>query len=134
MSGAGRGKLDSPQAMRTPTTVRTDGVYGHYYSDYKGTDSNGTGIGKTRPLHMATSTAHTAVASYGTIVPGRRRYFCARFRAASSQSQECHDDFWQPKQHWNRTAGIESCLRVGKDSQCSLVLLGQDVPRKRQSA
>jgi parallel beta-helix repeat protein len=70
MSGAAEVKLDSPQAMAYTYngTART-GYTGNYYSDYKGTDSNGTGIGSTPSAYGDKYPLIQPVASYGTIVP-----------------------------------------------------------------
>jgi parallel beta-helix repeat protein len=69
MSGAAEVKLDSSQAMAytyngTPRT----GYMSNYYSDYKGTDSNGTGIGSTPSAYGDKYPLIQPVASYGTIL------------------------------------------------------------------
>jgi parallel beta-helix repeat protein len=70
MTGAAEVRLDSPQAMAYTYkgTART-GYMGNYYSDYKGTDSNGTGIGSTPSAYGDKYPLIQPVASYGTILP-----------------------------------------------------------------
>jgi len=70
MSGAAEVKLDSPQAMAYTYngTART-GYMSNYYSDYKGTDSNGTGIGSTPSAYGDKYPLIQPVASYGTVLP-----------------------------------------------------------------
>ena len=70
MSGAAEVKLDSPQAMAYTYngTART-GYMGNYYSDYKGTDSNGTGIGSMPSAYGDKYPLVQPVASYGTVLP-----------------------------------------------------------------
>ena len=63
-------RLDSPQAMAyTYNRTARIGYMGNYYSDYKGTDSNGTGIGSTPSAYGDKYPLIQPVASYGTIVP-----------------------------------------------------------------
>jgi parallel beta-helix repeat protein len=68
MSGAAEVKLDSPQAMAyTFNGSARTGYMSNYYSDYKGSDSNGTGIGSTPSAYGDKYPLVRPTASYGTI-------------------------------------------------------------------
>jgi len=69
ISGATEVKLNSPEAMAyTYNGVARTGFMSNYYSDYKGTDANGTGIGSAPSAYGDKYPLIQSVASYGNIV------------------------------------------------------------------
>jgi parallel beta-helix repeat protein len=68
--GASAAILNSPEKMvYTFNGVEQTGYMGNYYSDYKGTDVNGTGIGSTPSAYGDKYPLVQSVASYGNIIP-----------------------------------------------------------------
>ncbi len=68
--GASAAILNSPEKMvYTYNGVERTGYMSNYYSDYKGTDSNGTGIGDTPSAYGDKYPLVQTVASYGKIIP-----------------------------------------------------------------
>ncbi len=62
--------LNSPEKMAyTYGGVERTGYMSNYYSDYKGSDSNGTGIGNTPSAYGDKYPLIRPIASYGTIIP-----------------------------------------------------------------
>jgi parallel beta-helix repeat protein len=62
--------LNSPEKMTyTFNGVGQTGYMSNYYSDYKGTDVNGTGIGSTPSTYGDQFPLIQSVTSYGTIIP-----------------------------------------------------------------
>jgi parallel beta-helix repeat protein len=62
--------LNSPEKMAyTFNGVGQTGYMSNYYSDYKGTDVNGTGIGSTPSTYGDQFPLIQSVTSYGTIIP-----------------------------------------------------------------
>ena len=62
--------LNSPETMvYTYGGVERTGYMSNYYSDYKGNDSNGTGIGSTPSAYGDKYPLIRPIASYGTIIP-----------------------------------------------------------------
>jgi parallel beta-helix repeat protein len=70
ISDASAAILNSPEKMAyTYGGVERTGYMSNYYSDYKGNDSNGTGIGSTPSAYGDQYPLVQPVASYGTIMP-----------------------------------------------------------------
>jgi parallel beta-helix repeat protein len=68
--GASAAILNSPEKMvYTFNGVGQTGYMGNYYSDYKGIDVNGTGIGSTPSAYGDEYPLVQSVASYGNIIP-----------------------------------------------------------------
>jgi parallel beta-helix repeat protein len=69
-SDASAAILNSPEKLAyTYGGVNRTGYMSNYYSDYKGNDSNGTGIGSTPSSYGDKYPLIRPIASYGTIIP-----------------------------------------------------------------
>jgi parallel beta-helix repeat protein len=69
-SDASAAILNSPEKLAyTYGGINRTGYMSNYYSDYKGNDSNGTGIGSTPSAYGDKYPLVQPVASYGTIMP-----------------------------------------------------------------
>jgi parallel beta-helix repeat protein len=70
ISDASAAILNSPEKLAyTYGGVNRTGYMSNYYSDYKGTDANGTGIGSTPSSYGDKYPLIRPIASYGTIIP-----------------------------------------------------------------
>jgi len=70
IGGASAAILNSPEKMTyTYGGVGQTGFMSNYYSDYKGTDSNGNGIGTTSSAYGDKYPLVQPVANYGNIIP-----------------------------------------------------------------
>ena len=70
MTDASAAILNSPEKLAyTYGGVNRTGYMSNYYSDYKGTDANGTGIGSTPSSYGDKYPLIRPIASYGTIIP-----------------------------------------------------------------
>ena len=126
MSGAAEVKLDSPQAMAYTYngTART-GYMGNYYSDYKGTDSNGTGIGSTPSAYGDNYPLIQPVASYGTIVPASAVTSAPASGQPSSQSQSATTTSGNQSSTGTGLPGFEAAYAVAGFAIAAIVLLGK---------
>jgi parallel beta-helix repeat protein len=69
-SDASAAILNSPEKLAyTYGGINQTGYMSNYYSDYKGADSNGTGIGSTPSSYGDKYPLMRPIASYGTIIP-----------------------------------------------------------------
>ena len=126
MSGATEVKLDSPQAMAYTynATART-GYMGNYYSDYKGTDSNGTGIGSTPSAYGDKYPLIQPVASYGTILPASAVTSAPSSGQPSSQSQSATMTSGNQSNTGTGLPGFETAYAVAGFAIAAIVLLGK---------
>ena len=126
MSGAAEVKLDSPQAMAYTynATART-GYMGNYYSDYKGTDSNGTGIGSTPSAYGDKYPLIQPVASYGTILPASAVTSTPSSGQPSSQSQSATTTSGNQSNTGTGLPGFEAAYAVAGFAIAAIVLLGK---------
>jgi len=126
MSGAAEVKLDSPQAMAYiyNGTART-GYMSNYYSDYKGTDSNGTGIGSTRSAYGDKYPLVQPVASYGTILPASVVTSASSSGQPSSQSQSATTTSGNQSSSGTGLPGFEGTYALAGFAIAALVLLSK---------
>ena len=126
MTGTAEVKLDSPQAMAyTYNGTALTGYMGNYYSDYKGTDSNGTGIGSTPSAYGDKYPLIQPVASYGTIVPASAVTSTPSSGQPSSQSQSTSTTSGNRSNTGTGLPGFEGAYAAAGFAIAALALLGK---------
>jgi len=96
ISDASAAILNSPEKMAyTYGGINRTGYVSNYYSDYKGNDSNGTGIGSTPSSYGDKYPLVRPISSYGTIIPASALTPAASTSSSSGLNQSTTATFNQ---------------------------------------
>ena len=105
-SDASAAILNSPEKLAYAYGgINRTGYMSNYYSDYKGNDSNGTGIGSTPSSYGDKSPAGAASCELRNHYSCKCRYTHTFHIVVEWPEPEYHSDL-QSKQQWNRTSRI----------------------------